>query len=191
MEAHLRGRSGPVQLEVSGYHAWFAGFIYDNLTGAVEDGLPVYAYRQADARMWGVEGRAEATLATFGQAELTADVLADYTRVSIVDRGPAPRIPPLRIAGGLSLTHHAASFRAEVEHTTAQRRIAIFETATPAFTMVNLEASVKPFGERQPLTLMATVHNLFDVEGRRHASVLKDFAPLPGRDVRVTARVNF
>ena len=32
-------------------------------------------------------------------------------------------------------------------------------------------------------------NNLFDVNARRHASFLKDYAPLAGRDIRVTARL--
>jgi iron complex outermembrane receptor protein len=32
---------------------------------------------------------------------------------------------------------------------------------------------------------------LFDVNARRHASDLKDYAPLAGRDIRLTARARF
>jgi iron complex outermembrane receptor protein len=39
--------------------------------------------------------------------------------------------------------------------------------------------------------LALSANNLFDVTARRHASVLKDFAPLAGRDFRITARVEF
>ena len=31
----------------------------------------------------------------------------------------------------------------------------------------------------------------FDVVARRHSSLLKDYAPLAGRDIRVTARFGF
>jgi iron complex outermembrane receptor protein len=34
-------------------------------------------------------------------------------------------------------------------------------------------------------------NNLFDVNARRHSSDLKDFAPLAGRDIRLSARVSF
>ena len=33
--------------------------------------------------------------------------------------------------------------------------------------------------------------NLFDVVARRHSSLLKDFAPLAGRDIRLSARLEF
>jgi iron complex outermembrane receptor protein len=42
--------------------------------------------------------------------------------------------------------------------------------------------------DRTSITVSA--NNIFDVEARRHASVLKDYAPLAGRDIRVTARLS-
>jgi len=56
--------------------------------------------------------------------------------------------------------------------------------------MVNASLSFLPFdGNRTRITLSA--NNIFDVDARRHASFLKDFAPLAGRDVRITARASF
>jgi iron complex outermembrane receptor protein len=39
--------------------------------------------------------------------------------------------------------------------------------------------------------LMLSANNIFDVDARRHASFTKDFVPLAGRDVRLSARVSF
>jgi iron complex outermembrane receptor protein len=41
------------------------------------------------------------------------------------------------------------------------------------------------------LTLSLLANNIFDVDARRSTSQLKDFAPLAGRDIRLSARVNF
>ena len=46
-------------------------------------------------------------------------------------------------------------------------------------------------GEDGPLTLTFSADNLLDAVGRRAASVTRDFVPLPGRDLRVTARFDF
>jgi len=70
----------------------------------------------------------------------------------------------------------------------AQERIADYETPTDAYTLVNASLAFKPFAGNDRTTLMLSANNIFDVEARRHASVLKDFAPLAGRDIRVTAR---
>ena len=41
------------------------------------------------------------------------------------------------------------------------------------------------------LTLSLSLNNIFDSEARRSTSQLKDFAPLAGRDLRLTARMGF
>ena len=57
--------------------------------------------------------------------------------------------------------------------------------------MTNLSLTVRPWGEIRPVSFILSANNIFDVDARRHASVLKDYAPLAGRDLRVTARVEF
>ncbi len=61
----------------------------------------------------------------------------------------------------------------------------------PGFSLVNLGADWHPLGEDGPVTLMLAAHNLFDVVGRRAASFTRDFVPLPGRDVRLSAKFTF
>jgi iron complex outermembrane receptor protein len=43
-----------------------------------------------------------------------------------------------------------------------------------------------PFADRPDLTPSLAGNNLFDVDARRSTSLYKDFAPLAGRDVRLT-----
>ena len=102
-----------------------------------------------------------------------------------------PRIPPLRLLGGFEAESDDLDGRLEVEHVFAQDRIADFETPTDAFTLVNASLTWRPWGSRNPTSLIFAANNLFDVEARRHASFTKDFVPLAGRDFRVSARVSF
>ncbi len=102
-----------------------------------------------------------------------------------------PRIPALRLLGGIEAQSGTVNGRIEVERVDGQDRIAAFETPTPGYTMVNASLSVKPLGADGPLDLVLSANNLLDVTARRHASFLKDFAPLSGRDVRLAARLNF
>jgi iron complex outermembrane receptor protein len=191
VEAILRGSGDNYSFEASAFHAWFSNFIYEDLTGAVEQGLPVYQTRQADARYYGFEAQGSVTLARWGDAKLTADALADYVHATIAGVGPAPRIPPLRLLGGVQYGTRLFDLRGEIERVWAQNRISAFETATPGCTMVNAELNVRPWGEDRPLSFAVSANNLFDVDARRHASFLKDYAPLAGRDIRVTAKLNF
>jgi iron complex outermembrane receptor protein len=191
VEAILRGSGENYSFEASAFHSWFANFIYQDLTGAVEEGLPVYRFGQADARYYGFEAQGSLVLARRGDAKLSADALVDYVRATIDGSGPAPRIPPLRVLGGLAYNAPRFDLRGEVEHVTAQNRISPFETRTPGFTVVNAELNLRPWGGQHPLSFALSANNLFDVDARRHASVLKDYAPLAGRDIRVTAKVDF
>ncbi len=102
-----------------------------------------------------------------------------------------PRIPPLRLQGGIGVNQGDVQLRGEVEWSRAQSRVAAFENAVPGFTLVNLSLDWHPFGEAGPLTLLLSANNLFDVDARRATSFTRDFVPLAGRDLRVTAKLTF
>ena len=72
----------------------------------------------------------------------------------------------------------------------ARRRLAAFETPTDGFTMVNASLTFRPLASQPGTSILLSANNIFDVNARRHASYLKDFAPLAGRDIRVTARIS-
>ncbi|MEZ0243964.1 MAG: TonB-dependent receptor [Sphingomonas sp.] len=188
IEATLKGGGDGWSFQGAAYHSWFQGYIYDYQTGAVQDDLPVFQYAQADARYYGFEGQFSKTLGTVGGFAFNADVLADYVHATIDGQGPAPRIPPMRAMAGLEMQSDHLTTRLEVERSFGQDRVAGFETTTKGHTLVNASLSWSPFGPNgTSFTLSAD--NIFDVEARRHSSVLKDYAPLPGRDIRLTARV--
>lgn len=189
LEGVLHGQGQGYTFHASVYYNWFDNFIFDNLNGQIEDGLPVFVYQQAKARFYGAEIEASADLATLGDYTIKADALGDVVRAKITNFGPAPRIPPLRLLGGLSAVSDRIEGRVEVEWADKARRLAVFETPTDSYTMVNASLTLRPFTDRPDTTLSLTAHNLFDVDARRHASYLKDFAPLAGRDIRVTARI--
>jgi iron complex outermembrane receptor protein len=191
VEAVLRGKGAGYAIEASAYHNWFSNFIYEDRTGEIEDGLPVYQVGQADARYYGFEVQGSVTLATVGAVSFAADALADYVHATIRSVGPAPRIPPLRLLGGIAAISPKVDGRIEVEWSDDQQRLSAFETETKGFTLVNAEINLRPWGSDRPLSFALSANNLFDVNARRHASFLKDFAPLAGRDFRITARASF
>ncbi len=189
VEATLKGTGEGWSLSAAAYYNWFSDYIYDAPTGEIEDDLPVFQYNQADARYYGFEIEGSARLATVGGFAINADALADYVRAEVVDEGPAPRIPPLRLLGGLEAQSDSLTGRVEVEHSFEQDRITAFETPTDSFTLVNASIAWKPWGDASNTSLTLSANNIFDVEARRHTSVLKDYAPLAGRDIRATLRV--
>lgn len=191
-EAVLRGRGSGWRIELSAFLNRFDNYIFLSPTGAEEDELPVFQYAQADARFYGFEAEGAVKLMQLGQTRIDLTGLVDYTRADILRGGGAvPRIPPLRAIAGIEADGGAIGGRVEVEHAISQTRIAGFETATPAFTMINASLSWKPFGPDSTTSVIVQANNLFDVEARRHSSFLKDVAPLFGRDLRLSIRTAF
>ncbi|WP_394653891.1 TonB-dependent receptor [uncultured Sphingomonas sp.] len=201
LEATLHAHGDGFSFDASAYHSWFSNYIFENQTNqavceaaAAPSGrdvdLPCFAYAQADARYYGFEADASFRVAQIGSYAINADILGDYVRATVKNSGPVPRIPPLRLLGGIEAQGSKLTARAEVEHAFAQERIAAFETPTDGYTLVNASLSFKPFDNDRTI-LMLSANNIFDQLARRHTSVLKDFAPLSGRDVRATIRFGF
>ncbi|WP_260483470.1 TonB-dependent receptor [Sphingomicrobium flavum] len=170
---------------------WFDNFIYELETGEEEDELPVFQYRQQDADYWGVELEASALVYDGADLNIRANVLADYVRATLDDGTPVPRIPPLRFGAGIDVDAGRWFGGVDVEWVDDQDRTAPFETATDGHTLVNAALGWKPFGDDNETTVLLSANNIFDVDARRHASFTKDFVPLAGRDIRVSARFSF
>lgn len=190
-EASLKFTRDGWSMGLTGYASWFDNFIYETDTGLIADDLPLFEFRQNKARVWGFEFQGTAPLAQAGGFNFVADATADMTRAKIVDGPYVPRIPPLRIRGGLEAQSDRVDARAEVEWTDDQTRIAPFETATKGFTLVNASLTWRPLPDTKNLSLTLAADNIFDVNARRHASFTKDYVPLAGRDIRITARASF
>jgi iron complex outermembrane receptor protein len=191
LEGTLTAGGDGYSLSASVFRSWFGNYIFENRTGEVRDNLPVFRISQAPARYSGVELEASVRVAQIGDVAVTVDGVADYIRATIKTAGPAPRIPPLRLLGGIAAASDAVEGRVEVERVTRQDRVSANETPTDGFTMVNASVSVKPLRAHKDVSLTLSANNIFDVDARRHASFLKDFAPLAGRDVRLSARFSF
>jgi iron complex outermembrane receptor protein len=190
-ELSVHRTTGPVHVQGSIYYSRFSNFIFQAPTGTIQDDLPVYEYRQGKATYYGFEVEADAKFGKAFGIDWAGELVADAVRAKIRNFGNAPEIPPLRVLAGLTGTRGQVDGRVEVERVTAQHKIAPNETPTPGYTMVNASLDWHPFAANPELTLSLQGNNLFDVEARRHASDLKDYAPLAGRDIRLTARMSF
>ena len=190
-EAYVRAQAEDWKLSFTAFANWFDDYIFSAETGAEIDELPVFQYFQRDARYLGFEAEASATLFRTAGFKFVGDLVTDYVRATIKEGGPVPRIPPLRVLAGLEAQSRAVDARVEVEWSDEQDRVASFETPTAGHTLVNASVAWHPWGKKNPTSLMLTANNIFDVEARRHASFTKDYVPMAGRDIRVSARVSF
>ena len=191
VEAFARGRVGRLDFNFAIYQNWFDDFIYLSGTGAEEDNLPVFVYLQGDAEYFGIEGQLNYTFFDSGDLALSADVRGDYIEAELSNGQALPRIPPLSLMGALEAETAAFDVRAEVQWFDSQNDVAPFETATDDFAHVNASVAWRPLRGNDSITLLAQADNIFDVNGRRHASFTKDFVPLAGRNFKLSARFSF
>lgn len=191
VELSLHHTNGPVHLTGSVYYSRFSNFIFQAPTGEIREDLPVFRFSGGKANYYGFELQGDAKLGQAFGIVWATEFQADAVRATVKNFGPAPLIPPLRLLGALTGSRGQFDGRVEVERAFAHNRTAPNETGTPGYTMVNASLDWHPFEANPALTLSLVGNNLFDVDARRSTSLLKDFAPLAGRDIRLSARLNF
>ncbi|OYY90617.1 MAG: hypothetical protein B7Y45_06625 [Sphingomonas sp. 28-66-16] len=190
VEAILRGGGPGWSASATGYYTRYPNIIFARENGASRDGLPVFLFLESGAAYYGYEIQGNIEVGQAGDWKIAADALIDYAHATLTGGAPVPRIPPLRLLAGADVGGDRLTSRAEIEWITPQSRVSAFETPTRGFVTVNLQFGWKPLGAKG-LQLRLIANNLFGSEGRRHASLLKDFAPLPGRDIRLNAKMSF
>lgn len=191
-EFSIRANRERVQAGVTVFFTDYDNFIVQRLTGEEEDGLPILAYSGTNARFWGIEAEADATLYDGDAFDIVFDLGADFVRAS--DRGigePLPRIPAKSATLGLEGQSEFLDGRIDVELVDTQDRISAFETPTSGYALLNLGLTYRPFGDESDLSFSLQARNLTDEEARRHTSFLKEILPLPGRNFRLSARYRF
>jgi iron complex outermembrane receptor protein len=191
IEFSLHGTTGPVHLTGNLYYEHFSNFIFQNFTGEIRDDLPVFQFFNGKANFYGFEVQGDTK---FGRAlgiDWGAEFQTDYVHATVKSFGPVPRIPPLRVLGALTGTTGQFDGRVELGRAFAHNRTAPDETDTPGYTLLNAALDWHPYQANPGLTISLVGNNLLDANVRHSTSVLKDFAPSAGRDIRISARLNF
>ena len=147
----------------------------------------VQRFSQATARFWGVE--AEWSYRAAG-SDIGYRLFGDITRARRAGGTYLPRIGPARVGAEVEWGSGPWSANAVIVRSLAQRRTAPLETATRAYTRVDVELAWRA-GQADTLTLFVKGTNLLDEEIRLHTSYLKDVAPQMGRSVALGLRATF
>ncbi len=180
------------RVEASAFLTAFNRFIYQEFTGEVENGLDVLQARQGDVTFVGGEGSVEFDLMHRGQHHLLVEGWGDLVRAELTETNQAlPRIPPLRVGG--RLRYNGGTVRADLGLTrvTTQDRVAPREEATGGYFMLDMSVGYRLFSGAITHDFVLRGTNLSNQEARNHTSFLKEFAPLPGREIRFLYRVYF
>lgn len=189
----FRHRKGDWSGTVSVFYTYFDNYIYAENTGLEEDGLPRFAYTEAEAVFYGAEMQLDYLVYRGNGLTLTVGLLADYVRAENTENDTdLLRIPPFRVGGKTELQYGAWNADLLLRHSFDQDNTAPEETETESFTELEAELGyVFEINSRSSLTLSARANNLLDEEIRHHTSAIKDVAPRPGRNVTLGARFEF
>ncbi len=172
----------------------FSDFVFLSPRGDELDDLPVFLFLQDDATFVG--GEVYATWGGDGPlgADWTFDGSVDYVQAELDDGGDVPLLPPLTFKADARATWGPVTTGLGVIHAAEQDNPGEGRLATDSYTLLRVlgELSVSaPDNGRGEAVLFVEARNLTDEEARVATSVLKDVAPLPGRNIRAGVRVRF
>ena len=205
-----------VDLKLALYQTKFKDFVYLTDTGVEEEGYPVRLWTQDDATFTGAEAEAKIQLADTAAGVWDLRLYGDYVRakldgsglrtvafevphgdhthgyeVDIAQGGYLPRISPMRVGAdlGWSLGGWRASLGA-VRYS-KQDDVAQNETSSEGYTLVDAHVAFRWDRVASSWEVFLDGSNLTDEEARPHTSLLRDYAPLPGRGVAFGIRAYF
>jgi len=210
VEVALRRAVAPFRFEITAYYTRFNGFIFRRLTGNFCDGdtavcgpagpgldLKEALYSQRDAIFRGGEFQSQWDLARIWNGWWGIEDQFDVVRATFTDGTNVPRIPPVRVGGGLFYRDGNWLMRANLLHAFAQHDIAVIgETPTAGYNLLKAEISyTKKLKPAEFLAKEITVgivgSNLLNDDIRNHVSYTKDEVLMPARGVRAFANLKF
>ncbi|MCA6106441.1 TonB-dependent receptor [Bradyrhizobium cenepequi] len=208
VEIGLRKATGPFRFEATAYYTHFDNFIFRRLTGVMCDedfnscGAPdgelnqaVYSQRNATFR--GGEFQSQLDIGPLNGGIWGIENQFDIVRATFSDGTNVPRIPPMRVGGGVYWRDANWFTRVNLLHAFAQNDVApIAETPTAGYNLLRAEVSYKTtldpswFGARE-MTVGLVGNNLLNENIRNSVSYTKDQVLMPGIGVRAFANLKF
>jgi iron complex outermembrane receptor protein len=180
---------GDILWDVSAYYYDFSDYIYQDLTGAVDDGLPVAIYTQDDAEFLGAEAAVTVPLWSRDKLDNNLRLFGDTVKAELSNGDKLPRIPPWRMGANFDFGRANWTAGLDVIYYAKQDDISSFNT--DAYTMVNANLLYRVPAGATEWELFVRGTNLADEEARKSTSSIAAYAPLPGRSLHVGARLVF
>jgi len=183
-----------LEFDTSIYVMQFENYIYEIATGEEMDGLPVFRWQQDDATFTGVNLKGLVHLAIVGGGDLDFNFLLDAVRGELdrdANNRNLPRIPAGRASVGMSWKNDVWEMSVDYLRVDNQRRVAGLELPTDSYEDLSVFLQRKLALAGNELNVFLHGRNLTDDEQRHHGSIVKDFAPAPGRRWEVGVRMDF
>ena len=193
-EISLRKVQGDVTGGINIFATRYRDYIYGAFTGNQQDDLDELQISQTDADFRGAE--LDAAWIFWRGAEknrrMGIDGGVDYVRAEDRNNSRAlPLIPPLGYRLGFVAEQEDLGFRLELAGFARQDRTGINETATNGYRVINTAITWRPFSGNRAVAMHFQGRNLTDEQGRLHSSMLKEQAPIRGREIRLGGSVAF
>src|ERR1043166_6423403 len=154
-------------------------------------------YSQRDAIFRGGEFLAQYDVAPVLRGIWGVETQFDTVRATFSDGTNVPRIPPMRLGGGVFYRDANWLARVSLLHAFPQNDIAPVETPTDGYNLLKAEISYTQKtansapGSPRELTVGVVGNNLLNADIRSHVSYTKDEVLMPGASVRAFANVRF
>ena len=193
LELSWRNKGEVAQGSVGIFLQDFKNFIALSPTGGNHSGVPDFSYNAVSARFYGLEAEYRRRLpALLPGGVLELDLKLDTVRGLNRSTGDnLSRITPVRETVALIYKTDRYQADVEVQRSEKQDLTSPFETATPAYTFLNLGVEAPVRLSWTTLSTFARLNNVFNAEWRNHVSVLKEDAPLPGRNFMIGMQASF
>lgn len=192
LEVGLRRHAGAFQGMVSLYRTDFDDFVYLADTGLEEDEFPVREWRQQDAEFWGLEAEASYRWDTDGMGSFEISAFYDTVDAELDDNTNVPRLAPSRFGAGIDWSNRQWSAGIDVIDYASQNDVAVDEETTDGYTLLGANLTYQfQAGERSVWDVFVRARNLTDEDARNHTSLLRENAPLPGRNFMIGLRGRF
>jgi iron complex outermembrane receptor protein len=199
VELSLEKTTGLIRWKANAFRNKVDNYIYGNVTGTfVDDEGNVVAegstlrqriFEQSQATIQGAE--AELTYNALGKG-WNGRVFADTSRGRLENAGSLPLQPADRIGASIGFKEGAWRAGASLVHGEGQDRLASFETSTtPSYNDLGANISYTQKFKNQDVTYFLLAKNLLNEDIRLSTSLLKDIAPLPGRNFVIGVRTHF
>jgi iron complex outermembrane receptor protein len=187
----LHRHSENFDFDINLFYKQVDDFIYLADTGLEVDDFDVRIAAQEDAKLYGLETQATWQIhdTAFGDFDLIAAY--DYVRGELDAGGNLPRMSPQRLSSGIRWYQGPWRAGLDWQRVFRQDDVAEFESETPGYNLINARLAYSFNLGAMPMEAYISGHNLGNNEARVHTSFLRDFAPLPGRNVRFGLRGEF
>jgi iron complex outermembrane receptor protein len=217
-EAGLRRNTGPFRFELTGFYTRFDGFIFRALTGETCDetidtctgplGAPGATggelqqalYSQRNATFRGVEFQSQWDVMPLWMGTFGLESQFDVVRATFTDGTNVPRIPPVRVGGGVFWRDANWLARVNLLHAFSHTEIApIGETPTPGYNNLRAEISYRWKPARLTADNLSEFvvgivgNNLLNDDIRNSVTYTpqKDEVLMPGASVKVFANIKY